>query len=102
MQTHGNEEYIKAFIEYGFHPLKRYKCFTRSVLVLACSFVPLLFQKFMEVDFPILGFFSVGVGAIVSVLLICALAEHTPSRKGSVCSTFTILTILTAVLQTES
>lgn len=37
MQTHGNEEYIKAFIEYGFHPLKRYKCFTRSVLVLACS-----------------------------------------------------------------
>ncbi len=70
MQTHGNEEYIKAFIEYGFHPLKRYKCFTRSVLVLACSFAPLLFQKFMEVDFPILGFFSVGVGAIVSVLLI--------------------------------
>lgn len=34
--------------------------------------------------------------------LICALVEHTPSRKGSVCSTFTILTILTAVLQTES
>ena len=22
MQMHGNEEYIKAFIEYGFHPLK--------------------------------------------------------------------------------
>ena len=70
MQMHGNEDYIKAFIEYGFHPLKRYKCFTRSVLVLAWSFAPLLFQKFMEVDVPILGFFSVGVGAIVSVLLI--------------------------------
>lgn len=73
MQTHDEEQlklYIKAFIEYGFHPLKRYKCFTRSVLVLAWSFAPLLFQKFMEVDFPILGFFSIGVGAIVSVLLI--------------------------------
>ena len=39
MQTHGNEEYIKAFIEYGFHPLagrkilcKRFSTKSRMVL----------------------------------------------------------------------
>lgn len=81
MQIRDEEQlkiYIKAFVEAGFRPLKRYKCFTHGFLILAWNFfLAYIENPAMEKSF--LTFLSIGVGMITLVLLIVLCNNRTSS-----------------------